>query len=129
MAQGEALGILHLQSRDVPYSLEDSAPLESLKAAKKELATAVAEHVGLALANLKLRETLRAQSIRDPLTGLFNRRYMEEFLEREVLRAARNQRPLGIIITDLDHFKRYNDTFGHEGGDILLRELGSFLKS
>jgi diguanylate cyclase (GGDEF)-like protein len=129
MAQGEALGILHFQSRDESHGQEASVTLEALKAAKKEMAIAVAEQIGLALANLKLRETLRAQSIRDPLTGMFNRRYMEESLEREVRRSARNQRPLGVILTDLDHFKRYNDTFGHEAGDILLRELGAFLKS
>jgi diguanylate cyclase (GGDEF)-like protein len=129
MAQGEALGVFHLQSHEEPHGPEGSLTLEALKAAKREMSIAVAEQIGLALANLRLRETLRAQSIRDPLTGLFNRRYMEESLERELLRATRSQRPLGIIITDLDHFKRYNDTFGHEAGDLLLRELGTFLKT
>ena len=82
----------------------------------------------MALSNLKLHETLRSQSIRDPLTGLFNRRFMEESLELEIRRATRNQRPLGVIMIDLDHFKHFNDTFGHEAGDTLLRELGSFLQ-
>jgi diguanylate cyclase (GGDEF)-like protein len=83
----------------------------------------------MALSNLKLHETLRSQSIRDPLTGLFNRRFMEESLELELRRATRNQRPLGVIMLDLDHFKHFNDTFGHEAGDTLLRELGTFLQS
>jgi diguanylate cyclase (GGDEF)-like protein len=72
-------------------------------------------------------EALRELSVRDPLTGLFNRRYLEETLNRELWRAARNQRPVGIIMLDLDHFKRFNDTYGHGGGDALLREVGGFL--
>src|SRR6516165_5883639 len=74
------------------------------------------------------REELRLQAIRDPLTGLFNRRYMEESLERELHRAARNGLPLGAIMIDLDHFKRFNDTWGHEAGDAVLREVGRVLK-
>jgi diguanylate cyclase (GGDEF)-like protein/PAS domain S-box-containing protein len=117
MAQGEALGILHLSHR------------EAIAPAKHRVAITMAEQVAMALSNLKLRETLRSQSIRDPLTGLFNRRFMEESLEREVRRAARNQRPLGIIMLDLDYFKRFNDTFGHDAGDAVLRELGMLLRT
>jgi diguanylate cyclase (GGDEF)-like protein len=89
----------------------------------------VAEHIALALANLKLQETLRDQAIRDPLTGLFNRRYMEESLEREVSRAGRSGIPVGVIMLDIDHFKHFNDTFGHEAGDTLLGALGNFLRA
>ncbi|HET7142763.1 MAG TPA: GGDEF domain-containing protein, partial [Anaerolineales bacterium] len=67
-------------------------------------------------------------SIRDPLTGLFNRRYLEETLEREIRRAARNQHPVGIIMIDIDHFKLINDTFGHNAGDMLLSEIGDLLR-
>jgi diguanylate cyclase (GGDEF)-like protein len=95
---------------------------------KERLAHTVAEHIALAFANLRLRETLRVQSVRDPLTGLFNRRYMEESLERELRRSARHRRSLGVLLLDLDHFKTFNDTFGHGAGDILLRELGHFLQ-
>jgi diguanylate cyclase (GGDEF)-like protein/PAS domain S-box-containing protein len=116
MAQGEALGVLHVR-----YSIETAI------AADESLATNVAEHIALALANLRLRETLRIQSIRDSLTGLFNRRYMEEMFERELQRAARKGTPLGVIMLDIDHFKHFNDTFGHEVGDALLRELGNLL--
>jgi diguanylate cyclase (GGDEF)-like protein len=119
MAQGEALGTLHLIAADA----------EGLTHSKQLLATTVAEHIAIALANLKLRETLKNQSIRDPLTGLFNRRYMEESLDREIHRSERNEQSLGIIMLDVDHFKRFNDNFGHEAGDIVLRELGQFLKS
>jgi diguanylate cyclase (GGDEF)-like protein/PAS domain S-box-containing protein len=128
MAQGDALGVLHVQISPIGGHPADSAR-EDLTASKQQLAVSLAEHLALALANLRLRETLRVQSIRDPLTGLFNRRYLEESLERELRRAARNKRTLGTIMLDLDDFKTYNDTFGHEAGDTLLRELGNFLKS
>lgn len=83
----------------------------------------------LIIANTQLRESLKQQSIRDPLTGLFNRRYMEEMLKREVSRATRRLHPLGIVMLDIDHFKRINDTFGHSAGDKVLREVGRFLQS
>ncbi len=126
MAQGEALGVLHLQG----ILPEPEPTLPQFRAADtlRELAVTVAEHIALSLASLKLRETLRNQSIRDPLTGLFNRRYLEATLAREMLRAVRKERPLGIILLDVDHFKQYNDTRGHPAGDALLRELGAFLQ-
>jgi len=76
---------------------------------------------------LQSQALLREQSVRDHLTGLFNRRYMEETLERELLRAARKQLSLGIIMLDVDQFKHFNDTHGHAAGDLILRELGSLL--
>ena len=77
---------------------------------------------------LKSEALLREQSTRDHLTGLYNRRYMEETLERELLRASRKHLSLGIIMLDVDDFKRINDTFGHAAGDAILRELGSLLR-
>ena len=82
----------------------------------------------MALANLKLQENLRDMAVRDPLTGLFNRRYLEETLEREFRRATRQGAPIALIMLDIDHFKRCNDTYGHDAGDVLLRELGVFLQ-
>ena len=76
---------------------------------------------------LESQALLLEQSVRDHLTGLFNRRYMEETLERELLRAARRQLSLGIIMLDLDNLKQFNDTWGHAAGDDILRELGSLL--
>jgi diguanylate cyclase (GGDEF)-like protein len=121
------MGILHIQSGTV---LPDEANQERvvIPEIQLQLAKAMADTVALALANLKLRTSLLHQSIRDPLTDLFNRRYLEETLEREVRRAERLQRSVAVIMLDIDHFKRFNDTFGHEAGDALLRELGSFLK-
>jgi diguanylate cyclase (GGDEF)-like protein/PAS domain S-box-containing protein len=118
MAQSEALGVLHLMQPDGMKMTES----------KQRLAVTMSEHIAMALSNLRLHETLRSQSIRDPLTGLFNRRFMEESLELELRRASRNQRSLGMIMIDLDHFKYFNDTFGHEAGDLLLKELGTLLR-
>ncbi len=78
---------------------------------------------------LKSKSLLREQSVRDPLTGLFNRRYMEETLERELLRASRKKLSLGIIMLDVDDFKRFNDTRGHAAGDAVFRELGNLLRN
>jgi diguanylate cyclase (GGDEF)-like protein len=72
---------------------------------------------------------LRNQSIRDPLTGLFNRRYLEESLNRELRRAARTKRPVSVVMLDLDNFKHFNDTFGHQAGDLLMKEVASLFKS
>ena len=88
-----------------------------------------ARQIALAVANSKLRETLRNESIRDPLTGLFNRRHMQASLGRELERAAHGQYPIGILMLDLDHFKRFNDTFGHAAGDVLLRDFAGLLQS
>jgi diguanylate cyclase (GGDEF)-like protein/PAS domain S-box-containing protein len=118
MAQSEAIGVLHLMQPDNVKMTES----------KQRMAVTMSEHIAMALSNLRLHETLRSQSIRDPLTGLFNRRFMEESLELEIRRATRNQRPLGMIMIDLDHFKYFNDNFGHEAGDLLLKELGALLK-
>ena len=118
LSRGEVLGVVHLRS----------GPADSATPLNERSAVSLADHVGLALVNLKLRETLRDQAIRDPLTGLFNRRYMQETLERELLRAARTEYPVGVIMLDLDRFKQFNDSIGHAGGDLLLRELGGLLR-
>lgn len=128
MAQGETIGVFHLEGAHAKTGLQEGAR-KQWTTEKQQFAVAVAEHVSLALSNMKLRETLHNLSIRDPLTGLFNRRYMEESLERELLKAKRYDRPLGVIMIDIDHFKRFNDTYGHEAGDQVLRELGVFLQN
>lgn len=118
LAQGEALGILHFQTTD-------EAP--TVASAELSFQTTFAGQVGLSIANIRLREALRTQSIKDPLTGLYNRRYLEEMLEREIRRAVRAEQSLGILMLDLDHFKNFNDTYGHDAGDTVLREAASFL--
>jgi diguanylate cyclase (GGDEF)-like protein len=94
-----------------------------------QLGSLFAGLAALIIANAQLRERLKEQSIRDALTGLFNRRYMEEMLKREVSRATRRLHPLGIMMIDIDYFKRFNDTYGHAAGDKLLREVGKFLQT
>ncbi|MCU1303289.1 MAG: diguanylate cyclase with sensor [Candidatus Sulfotelmatobacter sp.] len=118
LAQGETLGILHIQATEGAPHIESS---------DLSLKTTFAGQVGLSIANIRLREALRTQSVRDALTGLYNRRYLEEVLEREVRRAARAAQCLGILMIDLDHFKNFNDTYGHDAGDAVLRETAMFL--
>jgi diguanylate cyclase (GGDEF)-like protein len=111
-ALGETIGLFHVAG------LHEEA---------HAFALSVAEHAGLALSNLKLRSDLQQLSIHDPLTGLYNRRYMEEALELELRRAERKKSTVGVIMLDIDHFKAFNDGFGHAAGDDLLRALGSLV--
>ena len=93
----------------------------------EQLAVSVAKHIGLALANLRLRDTLNNQSFRDPLTKLYNRRYLEEGLEREIRRSEPDPQPLGIILFNVNRLQDFINTYGQAAGDLLLRELGLFL--
>lgn len=119
MAQSEAVGVLHLTHSEISQMPE----------AKQRLAMAMAERVAMALSNLKLHETLRNQSIRDQLTGLFNRSFMEESLELELRRAARTQKPLNVIMLALDNFQQLCDSYGLDSGDTILRRTGMLLQS
>jgi diguanylate cyclase (GGDEF)-like protein/PAS domain S-box-containing protein len=119
IAQGEALGVLVIR---FPGS-------EGEPGRDERLVTPIAQRISPTIVNLRLRETLRAQSIRDPLTGLFNRRYLEETMARELRRAERRGKSVGVLMLDLDRFKLCNDTSGHSAGDAILRELGAFLRS
>ncbi|WP_232472786.1 diguanylate cyclase [Deinococcus sp. DB0503] len=117
IAQGDTLGVvtLHFETGE---ALELARPL----------AQRFAERVALSLVNLRLRATLRQQSIRDPLTGLYNRRYLEETFTRELARVQRRRQPLSLLMIDVDHFKQHNDTYGHALGDTLLRRLATHLQ-
>ncbi len=121
MAQGEAFGLLHLRIG------ADQAHATHLHESKRRLALTVAEQLSLALANLSLRESLRHQSVSDPVTGLLNRRYAEDHLGREIAHAARAGGSVGIIAIDVDHFKDVNDTLGHGIGDDVLRSVARIL--
>jgi diguanylate cyclase (GGDEF)-like protein/PAS domain S-box-containing protein len=124
VGQGETLGTVHLE-----FALDRLEHSETLRQSRETLGVALAGQIALSLANLRLRETLRDQSIRDPLTGLFNRRFMQESMERELRRARRKRHPLSVLIVDLDHFKRFNDTFGHDAGDFVLRSIAEVFRS
>ncbi len=117
LAHGQTLGVFHIIVGD------DFTPeMESI-------AFTLAEHLGLSLANLSLQETLRNQAIRDPLTGLFNRRHMEQTLELELNRATRHEKNCAMLMLDLDHFKQFNDNFGHDAGDYVLKFFAELLRN
>lgn len=128
MAQGDNVGVLQFNFAQVDAS-EQRDEGGTVNSTRTRIANALAEHTALALANLRLREALRSQSIVDSLTGLFNRRYLENVLERECRRAVRSKRPIAVLMLDVDHFKQFNDTWGHEGGDAVLRELSGLMRT
>jgi len=121
---GETIGLLAV----ICCSREEASDLLEFEA-RKSLLTVFSQRVASSLANIRLRESLRQQSIRDPLTGIFNRRYLEETLQREFSRARRLNQPLSIIMFDIDHFKAVNDSYGHEAGDVVLQSIARELQS
>lgn len=117
-AYRDTFGILHMQ-----YAFPGDDEQEHIIMLVEQLA----EYIAYTLAGLRLRNRLKQQSIRDPLTGLYNRRYMDEILHQEETRANRNSSQVGIMMLDVDHFKIFNDKYGHESGDNILRVLGKIL--
>lgn len=129
-AQGETRGLLHLRWDEEPETdgHREASVIEAAQAEGERLALIAGEQFALALANLELREALRDQAIRDGLTGLYNRRYLDEALERELRRADREGIPVSVLMIDIDRFKAFNDTFGHAAGDAALREVAAMLR-
>ncbi len=125
-AQNETLGLLCLCARDEQVFAnrgDDRSPDERVK-----FFVMMADGMALSIASLRLRESLERQAVRDPLTGLFNRRYMVETLDRELIRARRAEQPLSLVMLDIDHFKQINDNDGHGAGDVLLEAVGAQLQ-
>ena len=116
IAHGNTIGMMHLYTKN-----------EDLCDERMQLAFTISEQLGLALANLTLQEKLREQAVRDTLTGLHNRRFLEESIDHELMRANRHNQKLSVLMLDMDHFKRFNDTFGHDAGDYVLKSLSSLL--
>lgn len=114
-AMGKTFGLLHIGYGDAIQG--DAADR------RHGVAVAMAEQIALALANLQLREALLRQSMCDPLTGVFNRRHLQEALPRELARCRREQAPLSVLMLDVDHFKQFNDRHGHAAGDLVLKEV------
>jgi diguanylate cyclase (GGDEF)-like protein len=122
IAQGEAIGLVYLEwGAGATGTAMDEAISNDLDVFTESLV--------LALANHRLRESLREQSIQDPLTGLYNRRYLQEVLELDFARASRSGESISLIMADLDNFKRFNDEFGHDAGDYVLKEFAQILAS
>ena len=115
LAGGEVIGVLYLRGQ--------------LQAESRFRLTVLTENIASALVNHRLQRSLREQTIRDPLTGLFNRRYMEEALTLEIARAGRSREPLSLVMCDVDHFKRFNDEFGHDAGDVVLKSVAAEMRS
>ncbi|HMO55734.1 MAG TPA: diguanylate cyclase [Roseiflexaceae bacterium] len=119
IAFGHTIGVLQL--RMPPRHAGGLSDLQ------QQIMLSIAEHSALTLANLQLREALRRQAVRDVVTGLYNRRYMEESLTQAIIHARRHTTAVGVLMFDIDHFKRFNDTFGHPAGDAILRAIAGYL--
>jgi diguanylate cyclase (GGDEF)-like protein len=117
VAQGESLGTLIILTDAADWQAEDI-----------KMARTLAEQMSITLASLQFRENLRQQAIRDPLTGLFNRRYLVESLFQSIGRAERQQTPLSALMIDIDDFKRFNDTHGHDTGDLVLQRVAGAMQ-
>jgi len=118
--EGQVLGLLHLE-----YDLGDDKT-QRAEGTERRL-RALVDRIGPALASLRLRDSLRVLALHDPLTGLYNRRYMEDALKRELHRVKRSNKPVSLIMIDIDHFKRFNDTFGHDAGDFVLSAVAKII--
>lgn len=116
VAHGETVGLLSIE-------LDASAGPDVQK-----LVNFCAEHISLAIANVKMRDLLREQSTKDPLTGLYNRRFFLDYARRELTRCAAAGKPAALLSLDVDHFKRFNDEHGHEAGDAVLQALAGLLQ-
>jgi len=120
ITQSRALGLLYLEDHFNLRTLEQNEHLIAL-------AKAAADSISLSLSNLQLRESLKESAIKDALTGLYNRRFMQEALNRELTRMKRVGKALALVIIDVDFFKKFNDTYGHDAGDEVLRGIGQLL--
>ena len=128
IAHGETIGLMHV----VFDGFEEGGLMRNMRESvlrnRWDISLICAEQISLAVANVRLRHELHDRSVRDLLTGLWNRRWFMERAMREVSLAARDQRALALISLDVDHFKSFNDRFGHEAGDLVLREVGHTLQ-
>jgi len=125
IGKSDVLGLLQLRRRQSTQIQSERNVISDLK----DMAVILSEYLSLSIANIQLNERLARQSVRDLLTGLFNRRFMIESLDREIKRAQRNQTQVGIIMADIDHFKQFNDKYGHAAGDKVLTQMGDFFKA
>ena len=121
-AQGESMGSLHILTESIGEGglIDDE---------EQGFVETITDSIALAFSNVRLRERLRIQSIRDGLTGLFNRRYLDETLPREIHRAERSKTPISVLMFDIDNFKKFNDTYGHDAGDNVLKRIAETVLS
>lgn len=118
IAEGKVLGIFNVES----------TRLAAFAARDLRLLTALASYVVVAIQNARLYETAQRMAVTDGLTELYNHRYLYESLGRVIERARREDQPVGLIMLEIDHFKQYNDTYGHQSGDETLRSVAGLLR-
>jgi len=128
IAQGDTIGLLHLAFTGLDPISTGKGHVKELLDRRWELALLCAEQISLAVANVQLRQELLDQSVRDPLTGLWNRRWFLDAALKEMKRAGRTGSDVSLVSLDVDHFKRFNDHHGHDAGDIVLREVGALMR-
>ena len=114
VAHGNTIGLMHLILDE-----NDTAPQ------KIDMSCSIAEHLALAVANLDLQQRLRQQALRDSLTGLYNRRYFDDSITQKLNISNRYHQPLSLLMMDMDHFKSFNDSFGHDAGDYVLKSVAA----
>lgn len=119
LAHGETVGLMHLRAQHES---------EGILAQNKKLAQMCAEQISMAIANVRMRDQLHDQSVRDPLTGLYNRRHMTDQLRKLISRGQASGASVSLVAVDVDHFKKFNDNHGHDAGDMVLRAVGSVLQ-
>lgn len=126
IAHGDMIGLLHFDFYRIPAGGMNEA--ERLRLQRKlELAQICVEQISLATAIVRLQDELRTHSVKDPLTGLWNRRWFLDMAANELRRANRSSKPLAMVMLDVDHFKRFNDEHGHDAGDTALKVLAAHL--
>lgn len=128
VADGDTIGMMHVAFPEHRIGQSDPNALRDMLSTKWDLSLICAEQISLATANVKLQDELHQQSVKDPLTGLWNRRWFNEVANRELKRCVTGGGELTLITIDIDHFKRFNDTFGHDAGDIVLKSFGLTLQ-
>ncbi len=128
IAHGETIGLMHVLFDGFEEDGLMRHMREEVLRNRWDISLICAEQISLAVANVRLRQELHDRSVRDALTGLSNRRWFTERAAREIEAAARDQRPMALILLDVDHFKSFNDSFGHDAGDLVLREVGAILQ-
>ncbi|MGC3940993.1 sensor domain-containing diguanylate cyclase [Roseobacter sp. EG26] len=117
LAHGETVGLMTLTAKK-------ETSREEFKAGKR-LSQMCAEQISMAIANVQMRDQLHDQSVRDPLTGLFNRRHLTDSLRKMITRSHKDGSALSLVSVDVDHFKKFNDNHGHDAGDMVLRAVGA----
>ncbi len=128
VAHGETIGLLHIKFTSLDMTADRRAKIETFIHQRWQLALLCAEQISLAVANVQLRQELIDQSVRDPLTGLWNRRWLVDTMYKVQNRARQSGLPYSLISLDVDRFKQFNDHYGHDAGDTVLRETAKVIE-